>query len=702
MADRLQESVEIIRRDRDRSRDFLADVSHELRTPLAALRMFNELLEGGAGRRPRGPRRVPRVERPADRAARLAGPEPARALEARFGPRPARPAAGRSPGGRRERQSTRRATAAAARRPGVAPHAGVAGPHPARPAADRPGRRQPRRQRREVHAAWRLDHGRCRGDGRGRADRGRATPASASMRPSCPTSSNGSIAARGPTRRAAAGAASGWRSSVRSSTCTVARSSSRARSGVGTPFIVDLPEDPRLVAGTPAAERADVASAAETGSRRTGAAIVAVRAVGSADRQRAGNFTHRTPAGESKTCTVGGRPYGRSRPKPAGDARPLCTKIRRPIRSSRPVPATRPNGTRSIRTAPRAVCRSSSRRVDQHRFAPAPALAVVATGADAGRACVPASTTGVFGTPHPSSGSDAFGSTAAPAGYVSPTAPVTPVRPGSGRPAVTSEAADAGPAVERYTPAPEIRPDWTRTWDETTSGTPERWYEPAPAAAATAAPAKRRRTGGGAGPLIAASLLSAILAAGGTVMALSAAGALDRPAPSAAPAVAQASSAASVTARPRRRAVGDDRGRLEGQPGGREDQGHRRRRHRQRRHPPDRRRLGRHLRPERLDPHQPSRRRGRDQVRRRAQGRPACFTGTVYGIDTPHRPRDRQGRRNGAADRRDRRVRYAQGRPAGRRDRQPARDILELGHERHRVGQGPLDPRRRQPVARRT
>ncbi len=48
MADRLEESVEIIRRDRDRSRDFLADVSHELRTPLAALRTFNELLKEGA------------------------------------------------------------------------------------------------------------------------------------------------------------------------------------------------------------------------------------------------------------------------------------------------------------------------------------------------------------------------------------------------------------------------------------------------------------------------------------------------------------------------------------------------------------------------------------------------------------------------------------------------------------------------------
>ncbi len=49
MADRVEESVKIIRRDRDRSRDFLADVSHELRTPLAALRTFNDLLKEGAG-----------------------------------------------------------------------------------------------------------------------------------------------------------------------------------------------------------------------------------------------------------------------------------------------------------------------------------------------------------------------------------------------------------------------------------------------------------------------------------------------------------------------------------------------------------------------------------------------------------------------------------------------------------------------------
>jgi signal transduction histidine kinase len=49
MAGRLEESMEIIRQDRDRSREFLADVSHELRTPIAALRTFIELLQGRAG-----------------------------------------------------------------------------------------------------------------------------------------------------------------------------------------------------------------------------------------------------------------------------------------------------------------------------------------------------------------------------------------------------------------------------------------------------------------------------------------------------------------------------------------------------------------------------------------------------------------------------------------------------------------------------
>jgi signal transduction histidine kinase len=52
MADRLQESIEMVSQDRDRSRAFLADVSHELRTPIAALRTFNELLRDGASADP--------------------------------------------------------------------------------------------------------------------------------------------------------------------------------------------------------------------------------------------------------------------------------------------------------------------------------------------------------------------------------------------------------------------------------------------------------------------------------------------------------------------------------------------------------------------------------------------------------------------------------------------------------------------------
>ncbi len=49
MADQVEETMEVIRRDRDTSREFLADVSHELRTPLAALRTFNDLLQEKAG-----------------------------------------------------------------------------------------------------------------------------------------------------------------------------------------------------------------------------------------------------------------------------------------------------------------------------------------------------------------------------------------------------------------------------------------------------------------------------------------------------------------------------------------------------------------------------------------------------------------------------------------------------------------------------
>ena len=76
-----------------------------------------------------------------------------------------------------------------------------------------------------------------------------------------------------------------------------------------------------------------------------------------------------------------------------------------------------------------------------------------------------------------------------------------------------------------YTPAPEPRADWARAWDDTPPVTPERWYEPAPAPVATV-PAKSNRSRSGG--ILAASLLSAVLASGGTVLALGASGALQR------------------------------------------------------------------------------------------------------------------------------------------------------------------------------
>ena len=127
-------------------------------------------------------------------------------------------------------------------------------------------------------------------------------------------------------------------------------------------------------------------------------------------------------------------------------------------------------------------------------------------------------------------------------------APITP--PGATGPA-TPAAEPQGARVEpydapadRFTPAPEPRADWARSWEATPSTTPERWYEPAPAPVPTSpAAATRRRSGGGS--LVAVSLLSAILASGGTVLALGASGALDR-AGAAAPPTTQATNVGTV------------------------------------------------------------------------------------------------------------------------------------------------------------
>ena len=124
-----------------------------------------------------------------------------------------------------------------------------------------------------------------------------------------------------------------------------------------------------------------------------------------------------------------------------------------------------------------------------------------------------------------------------------PVAPVAPVTPAADAPIL--EPPNATPAGDRYTPPPEARSEWATSWSEVTPVTPERWYEPAPTPAPTTpATAAGRREGRGTGSLIAATLLSAVLASGGTVLALNAAGALDRP--TAAATSPQASNAGAV------------------------------------------------------------------------------------------------------------------------------------------------------------
>jgi S1-C subfamily serine protease len=104
-----------------------------------------------------------------------------------------------------------------------------------------------------------------------------------------------------------------------------------------------------------------------------------------------------------------------------------------------------------------------------------------------------------------------------------------PVEPA--RPPVIRTSGEA----ESYSPPPtEARPDWTRhDAAPSASPTPERWYEPAStvsAAPVTQSSLSGSRSGRGVGTVLGAALLSAVLASGGTVVALTASGALDRPA----------------------------------------------------------------------------------------------------------------------------------------------------------------------------
>ncbi len=104
--------------------------------------------------------------------------------------------------------------------------------------------------------------------------------------------------------------------------------------------------------------------------------------------------------------------------------------------------------------------------------------------------------------------------------------PAEPIRP----PVVRA----SGDAADLATSAPAERPDWTRHDEPVQQGTPERWYEPAASAAPTpvihGAVSGTSSARGGLGTVLGAALLAAVLASGGTLAALNATGALDRPA----------------------------------------------------------------------------------------------------------------------------------------------------------------------------
>jgi serine protease Do len=84
-------------------------------------------------------------------------------------------------------------------------------------------------------------------------------------------------------------------------------------------------------------------------------------------------------------------------------------------------------------------------------------------------------------------------------------------------------------APSSYSPAPETRPDWAGTHWSSPDPTPERWFETT--APTPVRPTTPTRSGPGAGTVLAAALAGALLASGGTVVALNAAGAFNKTTP---------------------------------------------------------------------------------------------------------------------------------------------------------------------------
>ena len=91
-------------------------------------------------------------------------------------------------------------------------------------------------------------------------------------------------------------------------------------------------------------------------------------------------------------------------------------------------------------------------------------------------------------------------------------------------------AAYEGDVTQEYSPVPEPRTEWARVAAGSPApSTPEAWFEQ-PVTRVVNVPAQRRTWS--LGLLLSVSVISAVLASGGTFLALNASGVLNRPTPS--------------------------------------------------------------------------------------------------------------------------------------------------------------------------